>query len=344
MIYKNVEYHNVAEVIAKDQGVTWKRFPSLVCNQLELDTAKVQCTGSTGVELRFIIKGDSAVIRMAAVPGTIPKVLNTFHVFHGAIQGSWDEHEVNRYVDEEVTDFLIKRPDNLDILRRITNEAGYDWDPEVVRVVFDRGHYRIVGIYGDIEAPSREQMPRKTLMAYGSSITHGSNAYNRSNTWVSSVAHQLNMDARNLGMAGSCAMEPAVVDYIAEEGVQGNWDLAILELGINVIAWSDEKIRERVSYTLNQIAGRNPDKPVVVISPFYWHGDYIGKNDASRWRSLIETIVKEKQMKNLTLLNGLDLLGDMSLISADLIHPSIYGVQQIADRLVPILRGLLSNE
>ncbi len=38
-------------------------------------------------------------------------------------------------------------------------------------------------------------------------------------------------------------------------------------------------------------------------------------------------------LSNVTLIDGLELLGDISLISADHIHPSIDGVQQIADRL-----------
>lgn len=41
----------------------------------------------------------------------------------------------------------------------------------------------------------------------------------------------------------------------------------------------------------------------------------------------------------MTYIDGLELLGDMSLISADEVHPNIYGVQQIADRLAERLRA-----
>ena len=42
--------------------------------------------------------------------------------------------------------------------------------------------------------------------------------------------------------------------------------------------------------------------------------------------------------KNVTYVNGNDLLGDMSLISADYVHPNIYGAMQIAERLTPIMK------
>lgn len=40
---------------------------------------------------------------------------------------------------------------------------------------------------------------------------------------------------------------------------------------------------------------------------------------------------------NVTYINGLDLLGDMSLMSADEVHPNIYGVAQIAERITKIV-------
>ncbi len=43
------------------------------------------------------------------------------------------------------------------------------------------------------------------------------------------------------------------------------------------------------------------------------------------------------------LINGLDLLGDMSLISADEVHPNIYGVQQIASRLLEPVSAFLDK-
>jgi hypothetical protein len=152
------------------------------------------------------------------------------------------------------------------------------------------------------------------------------------------------MDCRNLGFAGSCAMEPEVVDYIATLGQQDKWQVANLELGINVRFWEEEKIYERLENTLRQIAGRNPQKPVFVISPFFY-GDEFLKNcpRGAIWRRIMPEVVQKLGYPNVTYIDGLSLLGDISGMSGDLIHPNIYGVQQIADRLTAIYRKTLNR-
>ena len=43
----------------------------------------------------------------------------------------------------------------------------------------------------------------------------------------------------------------------------------------------------------------------------------------------------------MTYINGLDVIGDMSYISADEVHPNIYGVQRIADVLTEKIRTII---
>ena len=224
----------------------------------------------------------------------------------------------------------------------MTEECGYEWDSEVVRVIFDRGRYKLYDVIGDVTPPTAEQCPSKTLLCYGSSITHGSNSIDASHAWASVVGHNLNLDVRNLGMAGSCALEPAMADYIAAEGERGKWDLATLELGINVLDWEEDKIRSRVENIIRQVAGRNTEKPIFVISPFYHCGEDFGENDnTGTWRKVIEETVSRLAYPNVTYINGRDLLDHMSYISADRIHPNIYGVQRIADGLTKRIRAVL---
>lgn len=341
MIYKNFEIHNVAELIYNDDGsVSWKRVPSEVATTMEAPTADGMVHNSTGVELRFIIKGDFATIRMSTYSND-PESFSTFHVYRGGIQGGWSDHEVHRHVTGEIQDFVIEKSKNISRLKTMSDKSGYDWDPEVVRIIFDRGRYKIYDVIGDVTPPLKTQCPRKTLLAYGSSITHGSNSIDQSHSWVSVIAHNLNMDVRNLGMAGSCAIEPAMAEYIASEGEKGNWNVALLELGINVLSWADEKIAYRVENIIRQVAGRNPNKPIFVISPFYHCGDDFNQNShANKWRKMIKEIVAELDYKNVTYINGIDVLDNMSFMSADEVHPNIYGVQRIADILTSKLRNV----
>ena len=336
MIYKNFEIHNVHELIHNEDGsVSWKRFPSDVHSTLEGNLADNAAYGATGVELRFVIKGESATVRMSTFANN-PKSFCTFHVYRGGIQGGWDDHEVHRHVTGEVQDFVIKRSSNVDRLRKMSEKMGSEWDPEVVRIIFDRGRYKIYGIEGDVVPPTPEQRPKKTLLAYGSSITHGSNSIDASHAWVSVLAHNLGVDARNLGMAGSCLLEPAVADYIAAEGEKGNWDLAVLEIGINALRWDEEKIISRTENLIRRVAGRNESKPIFVISPFYNCGDDFNEEKMAggeRWRRIVGETVAKLGYPNVTYINGLDVLPDMSYMSADEVHPNIYGVQKIADVL-----------
>jgi lysophospholipase L1-like esterase len=338
MEYKHIEIHNIGHLVTKEQGVTWLRVPHSVYESLESDMGKSMAKNAIGVELRFVIRSGQAKITLRSLSD--PRFLTTLHTFYGGLQGGWDGHEMNSHISTEPTAITFTRPGNLETLKKMSLLSGSEWDPEVVRVVLERGEIEILSVEGDIAPPKKHQLPSKTLLTYGSSITHGSNALSISYAWPSVVAHRLRMDLINLGMAGSCRMEPKMVEHIASMGETNQWQMAVLELGINVLDWGEAKIRERVEYTLRQVAGRNPQKRVVVISPFVSSDDFMQKGNASRWRRILHEFAVERKYPNVHFIDGLDLLGDMSLISADEVHPSIHGMQQIADRLYERLARL----
>ena len=113
MIYKNFEIHNVAELLDNDDGsISWKRIPSKAHIAMESKAADAVVYNSTGVELRFVIKGDSATIRMSSYEND-PTSFNTFHVYRGNIQGGWKDHEIHRHVTGEIEDFVIEKSNNI---------------------------------------------------------------------------------------------------------------------------------------------------------------------------------------------------------------------------------------
>ena len=335
MLFQNVEVHNVAELVQEENGVSWLRVPAAVKACMEAQNGD-QARGSTGVELRFVMHSDTVTLRMQCLSAGV------LHIFRGGIQGGWEDQEILKNVDDTPCDIVIKKSANLPALERMTEAAGYAWDPRVVRVIFDRGLYKLFDVIGDVEPPKPEQLPQKKLLFYGSSITHGSNALDMSHSWPAVVAHNLRMDVSNLGFAGSCCMEPAMMDYIAGLGEQGNWDVAVMELGINVLDWERDKIVERVTNALRQVAGRNPEKPIVVISPFYCADDFKNGGRAAKWRTLLAETVAAENYPQVTLINGLELLGGVDGLSADEVHPNIYGTAQIANRLTDRLREILN--
>ena len=86
MLYKNAEIHNVEEMITNADGsVSFIRVPHTVYENLEMSGGQRQAISSTGVEIRFVIKGDAAKIKMAT-DGDASST-NVFHVYRGGIQG-----------------------------------------------------------------------------------------------------------------------------------------------------------------------------------------------------------------------------------------------------------------
>ena len=335
MIYKNVEIHNVEELIHNSDGsVSWLRIPRNIYDTLEItEQGQAMAKNSTGVELRFVLRGDKAIIKMSAECG------GRFHVYRGGVQGAWYDHESDKNIGMEPKEYIIPRSENSERLKIINDRSGCSWDSEVIRIIFDRGNIRLYDISGDVEIPQNEQYPNKTMLCYGSSITHGSNALDMSHSWVSVLAHKLNMDVRNLGMAGCCAMELEFAEYIASEGEKGKWDIAILELGINVLGWDEGKILDRAENIIKHVAGRNPDKKVYVISPFYYCGEDIDNNkDGDKWRRLQKHVTDQLAFSNVTYINGIDIIDNMSYMSADEVHPNIYGMTRIADMLFSIIK------
>lgn len=58
MIYKNIDFHNVAEMVELDGKLRWLRVPERVMDAMETEGGKNACRNTTGVELRFVMLSD----------------------------------------------------------------------------------------------------------------------------------------------------------------------------------------------------------------------------------------------------------------------------------------------
>lgn len=329
MIYNNCEIHGIEQIIPiENGGITIRRVPENVYNALETDDARRICRISTGVELRFVIQSDAAHIKLKTLSG-----IGSYQIFRGSIQGAWFD---SGYFTDSATDIEIKKSENIDVLKRVTADFNYPFSPEVIRVIIHASEFEISGISGEIRPPKASELPQKTLLAYGSSITHDMGG-GASQGWLAQVGYNLKVDTRNLGIAGHCRMEKEMVDYIAEEGKKGNWNMAIISMGVNVLYWETEKIIPRVTYTIETIAKENPDKPIFAVSPIYTSEDYRGIAQPSIWRNEVKSAVEKLGLDNITYINGLELAGNMSFISADEVHPSVFGIQEIAKNMTRII-------
>ena len=138
MIYKNVEFFNVAELIELEDGsVTWRRVPKWVEDTLERGDQSLRYSRiSTGVELRFVLKSDQVTIRLAKVKDD--GVDNSFCIFRGGFQGYYSDYAKGRVLtDMEPMDVVIKKHDNPDRQGKMMARTNMSWDMDVFRIRFD---------------------------------------------------------------------------------------------------------------------------------------------------------------------------------------------------------------
>lgn len=322
MIFDNIMFHNVAELEESDKGYKMWRVPHAVREQLN-DVAEKTTSGcATGVELRFKIKGESATLILTAETAA---EANVAYIYYGSIQGGWENS--SRIILNQETRITIFKPHNMNFLKQLSKAENLPFDPEVVRVVLPYGHIYYVGVEGEVEPPTKEELPTKTYLAYGSSITHGSLSLAAPYTYPFRLSQKLGCDYINLGMAGSAHMEKAMAEYIVS---RKDWDFATVEMGINMLEMDAALFEERVD-EFSEILSRD-SRPIYATS-IYGFSDPNMQESGRKFREIVEKYAK----KRFFFTGGLEILNHSSYISQDMVHPSIEGMDEIVKKWYSIL-------
>ena len=250
-----------------------------------------------------------------------------FQINRGNIVGGWQECSV-AIVSGETRELVVNKHPNIEKLREITKSASFGFSPEVVRIVLNSSIMRFVGVDGDVVPPSKEDVPEKTYLSYGSSITHGSLALNIPSTFVSQIGEHFRCDVRNLGLAGNARLEKSVADEIAAMGERGEWDFTSLCMGINILDVECSDFEERVKNMIKTVAERNPGKHIFCISPFYCSEDMDGLNKPQLFREIVERSVCELGFPYVHYIDGSKILDGPWGLSGDLVHPPLSSFKQ----------------
>lgn len=335
MIFQNMELYNVSEIapLGRDNAYKMLRVPSSVAEHINDEAQRANLYGC-GVELRFVMKSDTVSITMCTnETGKFARLL----VYFGGIQAGWSE--ISRTVTSDATTFTIHRPSDYTMtgLEKITRENNLPFDPRVVRVILLNHATSIIGVAdGEIEPPTPDMVPKKHLLCYGSSITHGSLALDQTNTYAFRTAENLGYDLVNLGYAGSAQLDAAMADYIA---TRGDADIITLEMGINVFQWMPaDEFRRRAEYLIEKIAVAHSDKPVYCIDMFYCDGDLMGDKRADQFRDIIRETVEKLALPNTMYINGKTILDGSWGLSGDLGHPNMRAHEVMSRNLTAIIR------
>lgn len=332
MKYGNIELHNVCGIIEGDDqpGIGISRLPLAILDDINPGAARNAWHG-TGCEIRGMLPpgGQATVVLQAMDGNTTPPVVT---VYHGCFCGQ------SIIAGREPTEIIIKVPDRIEMMSAISRDRGYSFDPRLVRVRLPPIHpLRILSIEGDLTYPESGTTPGKTLLCYGSSITHGACAIAPEGTYAAQCARYLGCDLINLGFGGSAHMDRAIAEHIAG---RDDWDLATFEMGINVRTWPLGQFREAVERFVNTVVTAQPGKPVFCIDLFSYFGDFEAPcTSALGFRDAVKAIVAATGSGNVHYIDGRDLLVDPAGLRTDMVHPSDAGMQEMGRNLAIVIGG-----
>jgi lysophospholipase L1-like esterase len=336
MLFKSAELYNIAETVVSPgrQGWALCRYPSSVRERLDNPSIESPffCAGT---EIRFNIKSGSARIMLARDASSPVNATGICEVWFGPFQGDWQYSP--RFAYPDGGNIEINQPDDIDELVALAKKANSPWDPRLVRLFLPYDYScRLIDIEGDIAPPRPEQSPQKRILAYGSSITHGGSAVRPSEPWARRAADALGMDLINLGLAGTCRLEPAVAEWIA---ARRDWEVATLELGINLITQMDAaEFAERARRFLAIVGERRPDALIFCVDQFTNCFDVRHDAKIVAYRKAITEAVNVASSHNIKYVNGSDFLDPVSDLCQGLIHPSARGHEVIGKKMAEIIK------
>lgn len=340
MIHENVAFHNVAELrpVGHCGGLRIQRVPESVRMGLN-EAAQMRMLQPDGAEIRFLADGPCKLTLSSEGESRIT-------VFHGLFDGG------QRFI-------VGREPQTIELaeeerLLQLNEEYWKDMSffPRVFRVMFggrQRDPLLFHGIEGEnIRPPEAGDVPELRYLAYGTSITHGFEAEGPQLTYAGQTARRLGADLINLGVGGAAFCEEAIADHIAG---RDDWQIATLALSVNMYGVPLSVFSERVSYMVNQVAGMNPNRVVACITLYPHFRDFGVKvaDDTEEglseaYRQALRDAVSSSPHGNAHLIEGPDILTDISGLTADLIHPGDNGMIEMGWRLAAKLKALISRE
>ena len=340
MVYNNVEFWNCEELVVLDsnQGLLVQRIPETL--RAEINTgAQGRVRNPDCVELRFTTPGNSISVKLSSTGGIVRML---------PFWGDFPAQD-SIPIPPDPTDIEITYPERLALLP--PGQSGSSrFDRSVWRLQFTgrNGNLFFHGIEGlDLALPGREVIPEKTLLTYGTSITHGAGATLANLSYAYQTARRLGFDLINLGVGGSCHAEPEYADYIAG---RTDWDIAVLALSVNMIGagFSEQEFRSRVGYMIRTVATSNRDRPVFCVTIYPHIRDlvqgYTMENDVAKadaFREILSDEAENSNLENVHLIEGPEILDDPAGLTADLVHPSDYGMTLMSINLADRIRRVI---
>lgn len=174
----------------------------------------------------------------------------------------------------------------------------------------------------------------KPVVFYGSSITQGACASRSGNTYQNILSRRLNFDYVNLGFAGGCHAEDAVIDYVCALDMS----LLVFDYDHNTPSW--ENLEKTHLPALRKLRYAHPDIPILLLSKPNIHN---GREEAISRMKVIEKsyrVLKNESVAPVHFINGIDVYDslDSEMMTVDGTHPTDLGFYCMARSLYGVLK------
>lgn len=343
LIHDQIAFHNVEEleVVPGFSGLRLQRFPSWVrnaCGFKDHSRGRFFSHRASGCELRFVTEGKYSRLSLSSLDADSEAIVYCGDRAHS-------RHSLKAGV---VTSLFLENPPFFQQVDPVMIRH-HRFSPRVWRISFNQDAvilYHHLDSYGhEVRPPLADEIPARTWLAYGSSITFGGNVLFAPNAYVQRAALILGVDVLNKGLPGSCMCERETSEYIAS----AEWDFATLELGVNMTELATpEEFGQRAEELIDLVHLTNPERPVFTIDIYTNRADHLfDRQDSSAintalFREIIKNHIAGKNHPMLRHIAADSILKGTVGLSVDLLHPSDEGHLTMGENLAAILRPLLS--
>lgn len=328
MKYQNVHLHNVWDLIPQEDGKEFSitRLPLEIHDKINQGAKNMSFLGSA-CEIRGVLKhgGEARFILKAMDDNVVPPTALVY-------RGEFLERAIALAIGEN-TEIVVKDTINQKTMENLATKNQHAFHPKMIRVLLPPIHpVRVVRIEGDLSLPKAKHLPEKTLLCYGSSITHGASAVSPSGTYAAQCARLMGMDLIDLGLGGAAQMDMPIAKHIAK---RKDWNMATLEMGINVRNWPVDQFQTAVEAFVETIVASHPKKYVFCIDQFTNNWDLSKENlaKAKAFRKVVRKLVEKINSKYVFHIDGRKLLRDPRGLWTDLVHPHDHGMHEMGSRL-----------
>ena len=179
--------------------------------------------------------------------------------------------------------------------------------------------------------PYRDLLP---TVYYGSSITQGACASRAGNTYPNILSRKFNFDYLNLGFAGACKAEDAIIDYLCQLPMQ----MLVFDYDHN--SPSPEYLRQTHLPALRKLRKAHPDIPMVLLSKPNIH---TGREQAIERMRIVEESYEALQKESnapVHFVNGQEIYEscDSEMMTIDGTHPTDLGFYCMAKALAKVFQ------